>query len=256
MSMEFKTIKLDFKEESTTITLFRPPLNIINLEMLDELSKALDSAVNRNGVLIIRSGIEGVFSVGADIKEHLPEKVEQLITGFERIVSNLISFPRPTICVVEGRCLGGGMELAMACDFVISTEGAEFGQPEIRVGAFPPIAAALYPRLSGLRAATMLILTGRTINARQAKALGYVNEVVAREKLNAAVDELVKSLIQNSTAVLACAKKAIIESLNMGVENALRNASEIYLKELMKTEDAVEGLKAFIEKRKPQWRNR
>jgi len=82
MSMEFKTIKLDFKDESTTITLFRPPLNIINLEMLDELSKALDSAVNRNGVLIIRSGIEGVFSAGADVKEHLPGKVEQLITEF------------------------------------------------------------------------------------------------------------------------------------------------------------------------------
>ena len=256
MPNEFKTIKLDLKDGLTTITLFRPPLNIINLEMLGEISEALDNSVDSSRVLLIKSGLDGVFSAGADVKEHFPEKVDTLITEFNRVVWKIISYPRPTICVVEGRCLGGGMELAMGCDFVIAVEGAEFGQPEIRVGAFPPVAAALYPRLSGLRAATMLILTGRTIDARQAKALGYVNEVVACEKLDAAVDELVKSLIQNSAAVLACAKKAIIESLNMGVENALRKASEIYLKELMKTEDAVEGLKAFIEKRKPQWRNR
>jgi len=256
MSKEFQTIKLDLKDGLTSITLFRPPLNIINLEMLGEISEALDNAVDSSRVLLIRSGLDGVFSAGADVKEHLPEKVDQLITEFNRVVWKIISYPRPTICVVEGRCLGGGMELAMGCDFVIAAEGAEFGQPEIRVGAFPPVAAALYPRLSGLRAATMLILTGRTIDAHQAKDLGYVNEVVARERLDAAVDELVKSLTQNSSAILAYAKKALTESVNMGLENALRRAEEIYLKELVKTEDAVEGLKAFIEKRKPQWRNR
>jgi len=254
----FKTIKLDVGERVSTITLSRPPLNVINLEMMDELSKALDGLAEneRLAVLTVKSGLDGFFSAGVDVREHLPETAEQLIRKFESLMWKMFSFPAPTVCVVDGRCLGGGMELAMVCDFVIASDAAEFGQPEIKVGAFPPVAAALYPRLTSLKNVYMLALTGKTIKASEAKQMGLVNEVVERQRLEEFLTSLTQQLLANSSAVLRYAKKAILSTLSLNIEQALTKTSDIYLKELMKTEDAVEGLKAFIEKRKPAWKDK
>jgi len=255
---QFKTISLEIRDKVATITLARPPLNIINLEMMQELEKALDelSAKHELNTLVIRSGIEGIFSAGADVREHLPEKADELIASFENLVKKLIAFPRPTVCVVDGKCLGGGMELALACDLVVATREAELGQPEIRVGVYPPIASALYPRIVGLKHAAMIILSGNTVKAEEAYRIGLVNMVVEKGELDKAVDELVKTLSGNSGVVMQYAKMAMLASLNNPLEHALRRSSEIYLNQLMQTEDSVEGLKAFLEKRKPVWKNK
>ena len=258
MTSDFKTIKIEERENIAYLTLYRPPLNIINLEMITELSQAFDELANKQelNVLVIKSGLDNIFSAGADVKEHLPDMAEQLINKFENMLERLIYFPRPTLCVVDGKCLGGGMELAIACDFIIASEKAELGQPEIRVGVYPPIAAALLPRLIGLKHAARIILTGDTITAWEAYRIGLVNEVSKPEELEEKISNLISSLVKNSGAVMHYGKKALLESLEHSLKEALSKASEIYLSELMQTEDAVEGLKAFLEKRRPRWRNR
>ena len=258
MTSRFKTIKIEQRDNVAYLTINRPPLNIINLEMINELTQAFEELTHKQEltVLVVKSGLDKIFSAGADVKEHLPEMAEQLINRFEDMLKKLIYFPKPTICVVDGKCLGGGMELAIACDFIIASERAELGQPEIKVGVYPPIATALLPRLIGLKHAAMIILTGETISAWEAYRIGLVNEVTKPEELEDRLNTLLSTLTKNSGAVMHYGKKALLEGLELSLRDSLAKASEIYLKELMRTDDAVEGLKAFLEKRKPQWKNR
>jgi cyclohexa-1,5-dienecarbonyl-CoA hydratase len=161
----------------------------------------------------------------------------------------------PTVASVYSSCLGGGCELAVFCDLVIAAEGAKFGQPEIQVGVFPPIAAQIMPRIMGRKAAMDLILSGRIISADEAMAMGLVNSVVAEDALQTATSEFLKPYLKMSAEVLRKTKKAITAGLRDDLEPSLRIIEDIYLNELMKTTDAQEGLKAFLEKRKPDWKN-
>ncbi|HIQ30258.1 MAG TPA: enoyl-CoA hydratase/isomerase family protein [Candidatus Caldiarchaeum subterraneum] len=258
MSAGFKTVKVEQRGNVAYLTISRPPLNIINLEMINEITQALDGLATKQelNVLVVRSGLDNIFSAGADVREHLPDTAEELINRFGEMLERLIYFPRPTVCVVDGRCMGGGMELAMACDFIIASERAELGQPEIKVGVYPPIAAALLPRLVGLRQAARIILTGGMLEAWEAYRIGLVNEVAKPEELEGRLEKLLNQLTNNSGAVMLYGKKALLEGLELPLKKALAKASEIYLKELMQTEDAVEGLRAFLDKRRPQWRNK
>lgn len=226
--------------------------------MMEDLLGALDRLAEDGSLrlVVLRSGLSGVFSAGADVKEHLPASAERLITTFEKLVSRLVSMPMPTIALVQGKCLGGGMEFAMACDFVLASESSSFGQPEVNVGVYPPAAAAFYPRVAGLRNTFTLLLTGRTFSAREALAMGFVTLVASEDDVLAQLDTLVATLAAKSRAVLALTKKAINENLAKSTRDALRESSRLYLEELMKTEDAKEGLTAFIEKRGPSWRDR
>ena len=258
MAMAWRNIELSVGDRVATITLNRPPLNILNLEMINELSEALAELSGRKelGVLVIKSGIKQVFSAGADVKEHLPEMADELINRFDELIKALTFFPRPTISVVEGTCLGGGMELAVSCDFVVAAEKATFGQPEIRVGVYPPAAAALLPRIAGLKNAYRVILTGRRFTAREAAEMGLVTHLVEDGgSVEARLSELVAELLESSGAVLGVAKRAVYGGLAMSLEDALSYSSRLYLQELMETSDAVEGLRAFLEKRRPEWRN-
>jgi len=258
VSAGFKTVKVEQRGNVAYLTISRPPLNIINLEMINEITQALDGLATKQelNVLVVRSGLDNIFSAGADVREHLPDTAEELINRFGEMLERLIYFPRPTVCVVDGRCMGGGMELAMACDFIIASERAELGQPEIKVGVYPPIAAALLPRLVGLRQAARIILTGGMLEAWEAYRIGLVNEVAKPEELEGRLEKLLNQLTNNSGAVMLYGKKALLEGLELPLKKALAKASEIYLKELMQTEDAVEGLRAFLDKRRPQWRNK
>ncbi len=241
-----------------SLVLSRPPLNILNLAMMEELSARVDQLAGEGevGVVVLESGIEGVFSAGADVREHLPATVERLIGSLERLVLQVLAFPRPTVAVVRGKCLGGGMELAMACDFVLASDKATFGQPEVSVGVFPPVAAALYPRLVGLHRAYDLVLTGRTLTSEEAASLGFVTSVHAEAELGAAHRALLDSLTSKSRVVLQLAKQASLKGLSLGWEQAVKASSRRYLTELMRTEDALEGLNAFLEKRKPAWKHK
>lgn len=241
-----------------TVVLARPPLNILNLATMDELAAVFGRLADDPGIaaVVLESALEGVFSAGADVGEHLPPHADRLIETMGHLVVQLMSFPHPTVAVVRGRCLGGGMELAMGCDFVLASERATFGQPEVSVGVFPPLATATYPRLVGLRATYDVVLTGRSLTAAEAASMGFVTSVHGEGDLDAAVQALLSSLTPKSRAVLQQAKRAVLEGYSLWLVQAVRTSSDRYLKHLMATEDAVEGLNAFLEKRKPVWKHK
>ena len=258
MSFTFKNILYDSADGVARISINRPPLNILNVETLLELTLALERAKNDTSVsAVVITGVgDRAFSAGVDIKDHLPEKVSSTLSVFNKVFHALESLDKPTIAVVNGLALGGGCELAMACDMIVASEKAQFGQPEIKVGAIPPVAVALLPKLVGRKKAFELVLTGDVINAVEAKQIGLVNRVVSQEKLEEATEELVAKLKENSPIVLKLTRMAFRQSLNLDFKDGLGKVTDIYLNLLMRTEDSVEGLKAFLEKRKPQWKGK
>ena len=163
---------------------------------------------------------------------------------------------QPTVGVIRGSVLGGGCEVAIFCDMIIASENTKLGQPEIKVGVYPPIAAFILPRLIGRKKALELLLTGDVIDAQEACRLGLVNQVVADDKLEEAADAFVARLSSLSGAVLKLTKKAIYQGVDGDFKDVLAKIEDIYLNEVMKTEDANEGLSAFLEKRAPSWKNR
>lgn len=258
MMLTFKNMLYDASNGVARISINRPPLNILNVETLIELNMALDAARNdvSVSVVVIRGEGDKAFCAGVDIKDHLPEKVSATLEVFNKVFYSLENLDKPTIAVVQGFALGGGCELAAACDMIIASEKAQFGQPEIRVGAIPPVAVALLPKLVGRKKAFELIMTGDSITADEARRIGLVNIVVPLERLDLATNELVENLKQNSSVVLKITRMTLRESLDLSYLEGLDRVTDTYLNVLMRTEDSVEGLKAFLEKRKPQWQGR
>ncbi|NIP66576.1 hypothetical protein GWN63_00515 [Candidatus Bathyarchaeota archaeon] len=254
--MRFKNILLEKKDRVAEITLNRPPLNILDIETLRELNQALKNIQGDEevSVVVLRGGGEKAFSAGVDIKDHLPEKVKELLEAFHEIFFSLRDLDRPTIAVVDGYALGGGCEVAAACDMVIASERSEFGQPEIKAGVLAPPATVLFPRLIGRRKTFELLLTGDRIDAEEAERIGLVNKVVAAPELEQTVDELIGKLRDKSPVVLRLTRRAIYRGFDLNFRRALANVEDIYLGALMNTEDAVEGLRAFLEKRKAVWK--
>lgn len=256
--MSFKNILYEQVGSVARISINRPPLNILNTETLIELDAALEEARDDFSVaVIVISGVgDRAFSAGVDIKDHLPEKVGSTLSVFNKVFYTLESLDKPTVAVVNGVAFGGGCELAVACDMIVASETAQFGQPEIAVGAIAPVAVALLPKLIGRKKAFELVLTGAVISAAEAKQVGLINRVAPPEKLDEAAGELVDKLKDKSPAVLRLTLMALRQSLNLDFKNGLEKVTDIYLNLLMRTEDAVEGLKAFLEKRKPQWKGK
>jgi len=254
----FKNIVYERVDGVARVVLDRPPLNILNVEMLSELVMALENAMTDENVkvVVITGAGDRAFSAGVDIKDHFPDKIDTTLKLFHKVFLVLASGHKPTIAVVNGFALGGGCELAAACDMVIASEKAQFGQPEISVGAIPTVATVLLPRLIGRKRAFELIYTGDIISAEEAKQIGLVNKVVPAEKLEEATKELVNKLKNKSPVVLKLTRMALYQTLNQDFKEALDNVTRIYLDLLMRTEDAVEGLRAFLEKRSPQWKGK
>ncbi|MCS7115702.1 MAG: enoyl-CoA hydratase/isomerase family protein [Nitrososphaerota archaeon] len=256
--MSYKNIIYESVGGCARITINRPPLNIVNIETLIELDAALEKAKKdpSAAVVIITSAGEKAFSAGLDVKDHLPDKISEALNAFNKVFYMLRDVDKPTLAVVKGYALGGGCELAIGCDMIVASENAQFGLPEITVGVMPPVAIALLPRLIGRKKAFELILTGDTISAVEAKQIGLVNAVAPAEKLEETVKVLIEKLKSKSPAVLKIARKALYEGFDLEFSKALEKVTEIYLKTLMQTEDALEGLKAFLEKRKPVWKGK
>ena len=239
------------------ITLNRPPLNILNIEMMTEIGEALESLHNQDNVkIVIFASACTVFSAGVDMADHTPQKVFQLLDAFHKIFLTMAEMGKPTVAAVNGHALGGGCELATFCDLVVASENAKFGQPEIKVGVFPPIATLVFPYLVGKKKAMELILTGEIVTAKEALSLGLINRVVAVEKLEDAVREMASKIAANSGPVLQMTKKAMLSGEGLNFQDALKKAQDIYLNHLMALEDTNEGLKAFVERRAPVWKNR
>jgi len=258
LSPNFKNILYEPVDGIAKITISRPPLNILNTETIGEIILALKNAASEKNisVIVIAGAGDRAFSAGVDIKEHLPDKIDATLEGFHKMFHVMADVNKPIVAVVDGLALGGGCELALASDIIIASEKAQFGQPEISVGAIPTVATVLLPKLIGRKKAFELIFTGDIINALEAKEIGLVNKVVPQEKLAEATDEIVRKLKEKSPIVLKLVRKAIYQGLDREFKKSLDGVTDIYLNELMKTEDAVEGLKAFLEKRKPQWKNK
>jgi cyclohexa-1,5-dienecarbonyl-CoA hydratase len=258
MAMSFKNILYDSMNGVATICINRPPLNILNSETLTELTMALEKArADPSIFLVVISGAgDRAFSAGVDIRDHLPDKVRSTLSTFNKVFYTLRSLDKPTVAVVKGVSLGGGCELAIGCDMIIASEKAQFGQPEITVGAIPPVAVVLMPKLVGPAKAFELILTGDVITAAEAQRVGLVNKVVPQEKLDESLKELTGKLREKSPIVLKLTRMSLSRILDVDFKKELEETTDLYLSLLMRTEDAVEGLKAFMEKRKPQWKGK
>ena len=255
MSPMYEFIHLDIADGVATITLARPPLNVLTIAMNRELEDALERVAEDTRLKAIVLRAEGkAFCAGVDVADHIPERVDAMIRGFGRLFTRLRALPIPTIAVVHGAALGGGTELALGCDLVLANSSARFGQPEIKLGVFPPIAAAYFPRLIGYQQAARLIFTGATISADEALRLRLITEVVPDAELAARLDSLLGQLRHVSAAALRLAKRALLAGAARGAD-ALESIERLYLTDLMATADAREGIQSFIEKRQPIWRD-
>ncbi|WP_455393333.1 enoyl-CoA hydratase/isomerase family protein [[Eubacterium] cellulosolvens] len=255
--MEFKNIRVREENGIGEIVFDRPPLNVLNIEMMTEINMALKDFAQRPELkVVVITGTGKSFSAGVDVAEHTKEKVNEMISVFHEIFHNLNQIKVPTIAAVNGAALGGGCEVAIFCDIVIASEKAKFGQPEIKVGVLPPIAAIMLPRLMDRKKALELILTGDVITASEAKTLGLVNQVIPVEEFDEKKNEFIQKFTALSGAVLKITKKSINQTIGLDYSNAIKSVEDVYLNELMSTDDANEGLQAFMEKREPIWKNK
>jgi cyclohexa-1,5-dienecarbonyl-CoA hydratase len=254
MTANLETVHMRVQHRTAWITLDRPPLNILNVSMMELLDAALERALPKSDILIFQGAGVKAFCSGADVADHAPKRVGKMLSAFHAVFRRLAAAECLTIAAVHGYCLGGGMELATFCDFVLATESAQFGQPEIKLGCFPPVALVSLPRLIGMQAAAYLILTGHQISATEAHRLGLVSRVVSDYELPAAVNSLLDELRALSPSVLRLTRKTLARLHSPDFLAQLEEAERLYLSELMQTHDAQEGIRAFLEKRKPVWK--
>ncbi len=248
-----ETIQLRLDQRTAWITLDRPPLNILDISMMQALDAALERALPKCDFVIFQGASRKAFSAGAEVADHTPEHVEKMLSAFHAVFRRLAVTDCLAIAAVHGHCLGGGMELATFCDFVLATESAQFAQPEIKLGCFPPVAMVILPHLIGLRAATHLILTGDQIGAAEACRLGLVTRVVPDAELSVAVDKLLGKLRKLSPAVLKLTRRTLGRMHFADFVKQLEEVERVYLSELRNSHDAREGILAFLEKRAPVW---
>jgi cyclohexa-1,5-dienecarbonyl-CoA hydratase len=254
--MSYQHIITELKEGLGILTFNRPPVNVLNIAMMEEINDALAAWQNDKDLKVVLFNAKGkCFSAGVDVGEHMGDLAPKMIDVFHRIFRLMDKLGAVTVASVYSSCLGGGCEVAVFCDLVIAAEGAKLGQPEIQVGVFPPIAAQIMPRIIGRKAAMDLILSGRIITAQEALQMGLINKVVKDEDLEKETEAFVKPYLKLSAEVLRQTKKAVMSGLRDDLEPSLKVIEDIYLNRLMKTHDAQEGLKAFLEKRKPTWKN-
>ncbi len=236
-----------------TVTLDQAPGNVIDIAMCSELTPVLETAAAApdSKVLVLRGAGEN-FCFGASVPEHLPDVAPEMLSAFGDVLRRLVGFPYPTLAAVQGRCLGGGFEIALACGLILAEDDAVFGSPEIRLGVLAPAATAL---LAG-RVAEDVLLTGRDLSAPEAHRLGIVNDLVPVGELEGAVAAYAEEhFLPRSAASLRIATKAIRTRQSTAFAEHLAAAEELYVEELLPLHDGSEGIRAFMERRPPQWRN-
>jgi cyclohexa-1,5-dienecarbonyl-CoA hydratase len=238
------------------ITLDAPPLHILDIPLMNELRDALGRVAGDRHCLILDATGERSFSADVSVQDHLGDRVSEMLGVFHDCIRALMKLDVVTVAIVRGAALGGGCELAMSCDFILASDRARFGQPEIALGVFPPVAAYHLSRQLPPRKGLELLLTGDPIDAETAGRLGIVNAVFPDAELEARADEWLQRLYRQSASSVRIAKKAFRLAQRADFEERLYEVEKLYLAELIATDDATEGLSAFLEKRKPQWKGR
>lgn len=234
------------------LSLARPPVNVLDLDLLAQLTQALAGLEQRPDLVavVLRSDLPGCFSAGVDVAAHARAMAPTMLRGFHGLLRRLDEIPQVSIAAVAGACLGGGCELAAFCDFVYATPGARFAQPEIDVGCFPPVATLLLPALVG-RAAAECVLTGASLEAGEAARLGLITRLV--DDADTEARACVERLARRSSAVLAVARRALRGERFF---ERLAELERLYVERLLPLSDAEEGVRAFVEKRAPRWSDR
>ncbi|MFN2442790.1 MAG: enoyl-CoA hydratase/isomerase family protein [Thermoanaerobaculia bacterium] len=251
-----RKIRFEKQSDRYRIVLDAPPLHILDTAMLAELREAVGMVQADRPLLLIEAVGEKAFSAGVSVQDHLGDRVGPMLDAFHGALRALNRLDVVSVALVRGLCLGGGCELAMACDFVLASERATFGQPEIALGVFPPVAAWQLGRLTSPRKGLELILAGDPISAADAERLGLVNAVFPDGQLDGKAEEWLGRLLRHSASSLRIAKKAFRLASADDFEVRLAEVERLYLEQLMRTGDATEGLVAFIEKRPPIWKGK
>jgi cyclohexa-1,5-dienecarbonyl-CoA hydratase len=254
---DFQFLKVKIEGEVARLTLDRPDHNLLNERMLCELAAGINTLGEQRDIkLIVLDSASKTFCGGIELGEYTQRRVFQLLDAFHMAFSAMLDTSKPLLVVVNGPALGGGAELAALGDLVIATPKARFAQPEIKLGVFPPLAAAILPYILGPKQALELVLTGEAMSAERARELGLVNWLVPEAELDKKLAEVMAKVTAQSAPVLTMAKKAIMGSLGLPLRDGVRNSMKVFLNELAELEDSQEGLRALVEKRAPKWKNR
>jgi cyclohexa-1,5-dienecarbonyl-CoA hydratase len=250
-------IRFETSQGVSRITLNRAPGNVLSVEMMDEIGAALDALEYQRDVKLVVLAAEGkYFSAGFELGDHQGDRAYLMLEAFHRIFEGLSKLDKPTLSVIAGAAFGAGSILAAACDIALAGASARFGHPEIKGGVFNPLAAALLPRLVGRKKAMELILLGGALTAAEAERIGLVSRVVPDDKLEGEAAALIQRFQEGSAPVLQLARRAVAGGLDLLLPDAARHAEDVYLNQLLGTEDVVEGLAAVMAKRKPVWKDK
>ena len=254
----FQHIQFSAAQGVARLTLNRPPANVLSIEMMEEINAALESLEYQRDVkVVVLSATGKYFSPGFELAEHLGDRGYLMLEAFRKIFENMAKVDKPVLAVVAAPALGAGSLLAAGCDFVYAAAtAAKFGHPEVKGGVFNPMAAALLPRLVGRHKAMEILLGGGGIPAAEAERIGLITRAVPDDKLEAEAAALVQRFQEGSAPVLQLARRAVMGGLDVLFADAARHAEDVYLNQLLATEDVVEGLSAVMAKRKPAWKDR
>src|SRR5579863_2617056 len=248
----FTRIAVELRPPAARITLNNPPLNVIDIRMMEELRAALEQIDAHPGVsAIVLAGSERAFSSGVDVTAHTPDKVRGMLADFHSVIRSVISSSKLTVASVRRHCLGGGAELALVCDIVYASPDSAWGFPEIKLACYAPVASVALSAIVGQKLAAELLLTDRTLSGEEALAAGLVNGLA--DDPETLVEECIQRVSQLSAGAISVAKKAFYAWDSMHFDKGLARGEQIYFDELMKTADAHEGIAAFMERRRPKW---
>lgn len=250
-------LRLEREGRLATLILDRPPLNILDLATLRRLGDMLEELAGDDELqlLVLRSASPRSFSAGVAVEDHVAERIPDMLALFHGALERLRTLPALSLAAVQGHCLGGGLELAAACDLVLAADDARFGQPEVQLGCFPPYAAALYPRRIGRGATLDLLVTGRQIDGGEAARIGLVQRVAPMGQFTSRLEALIAELLAASRPVARLIKRAVRAGEEEPHEQAVAACERLYIEELTQIEDMEEGLEAFRQKRRPSWRH-
>lgn len=251
-------IQIEYSHNETVahITLNDGKANVLDHIMIEELQELLDSfKSDYNLKLIVFQGAGRHFSFGASVEEHRKEYAAAMLRGFHQLFYSLRDLAIPTLAKISGQCLGGGLEFAAMCNVIFIDKTAKMGQPEILLGVFAPAASVILPEKIGYAKSDELLITGRTMGAEEAFAIGLVNKLFEnQDEMNEGVNAWIEqNILPKSASSLRFAVKAARMRFNHILTNFLPQVEQKYVTELMETHDANEGIAAFLEKRKPKW---